>query len=583
MLNAHYAVLGKTGSGKSSLLRLMVEDKISRHKRVCVIDPKGDWYGLKLTADGRKANNDVITFGDFVNEDAADVPINEHSGRHIAELISSGNRPCVIGFRGWMPGRMTKFWIDFASTLFNSKSGELYLDIDEAHNFAPKGKVLDPEAGKSLHWTNRILSEGRGLGLIIGVASQRPQKVHNDTLTCCETLFAMRVVHAADRNAIEDWIEGCGDKVQGVKVLNELASMARGEAYVWSPENNFGPKRVQFPLFATFDSFAPPQLQKKITSAGWAGVDLEEVKAKLSKVIEETKANDPKELKKQNAELRKALQTSEARVVKVEPLPAEKIYVVRDEDMALIERARNEFAQLRELLNEKFESTHAMMRELNTLHDRLLSIKTQGMKATVPRTFSPLPRTAPRVAPQNGRLASATPPATNGDLHLSKTQQRILDALAWFESIGTQEPTALQVGAVALIDSTGGHFSNTVGPLSSSGLIVRGNGTLQLTDDGRKYARVPDSLGTMEDYHQMLRERVRRCNSAGGKTVEMLNAIIERGDGDITAQELGEAVDIDHTGGHFSNMIGPLGTLGLIERRNGVIRPTEILFPSALA
>ena len=125
VLNAHCAVLGKTGAGKSSVLRLIVEDLLNRGKRVCIIDPKGDWYGLKLSADGRSAGYPVIAFGNFVQETASDVPINEHSGRHVAELISSGNRPCVIGFRGWMPARMTKFWIDFASTLFNSKSGEL--------------------------------------------------------------------------------------------------------------------------------------------------------------------------------------------------------------------------------------------------------------------------------------------------------------------------------------------------------------------------------------------------------------------------------------------------------------------------
>jgi hypothetical protein len=37
----------------------------------------------------------------------------------------------------------------------------------------------------------------------------------------------------------------------------------------------FGPKRVKFPLFTTFDSFAPPQLQKRVSGKGWADVDLD--------------------------------------------------------------------------------------------------------------------------------------------------------------------------------------------------------------------------------------------------------------------------------------------------------------------
>lgn len=37
-----------------------------------------------------------------------------------------------------------------------------------------------------------------------------------------------------------------------------------------------------------------------------------------------------------------------------------------------------------------------------------------------------------------------------------------------------------------------------------------------------------------------------------------------------------------NTGGYFSNSIGPLATLGLIERSRGTIRPTPIMFPEQL-
>ena len=44
----------------------------------------------------------------------------------------------MIGMRGWTQGAMTRFWIDFAQTLFAQNAGELYLVGDEFHNFAPK-------------------------------------------------------------------------------------------------------------------------------------------------------------------------------------------------------------------------------------------------------------------------------------------------------------------------------------------------------------------------------------------------------------------------------------------------------------
>ena len=64
--------------------------------------------------------------------------------------------------------------------------------------------------------------------------------------------------------------------------------------------------------------------------------------------------------------------------------------------------------------------------------------------------------------------------------------------------------------------------------------------------------------------------------------MDILDAVIRRGGAEVANEELGREVGIDHTGGHFSNTIGPLSTLGLIERRSGVVRPTEILFPKGL-
>ncbi len=301
----HCVALGKTGAGKSSVLRHIIEYLLGQKKRVCVIDPKGDWWGLKAGADGGPGGFKVIAFGDFKEPTAQDVPINEHSGKHVAELVATGNRPCVIGFRGWMPAQMTKFWIDFAATLFNQNSDELFLAIDEVHNFTPKGKAENPEVGKSIHWTNRLLAEGRGLGVVCLIASQRPQKVHNDTLTSCETLIALRVIHKADRMALRDWIEGCGDRDLAAELLDNVAALPRGTAFVWSPECGFGPKKIKFPMFETFDSFAPPQRQQRITLAGWDNVDLAAVREKLAAVIEEAKANDPEELRAEIARLKK--------------------------------------------------------------------------------------------------------------------------------------------------------------------------------------------------------------------------------------------------------------------------------------
>ncbi len=451
VIRQHWTILGKTGSGKSSANRLIVEHLLERNKRVAVIDPKGDWWGLKSSANGRAPGYPVICFGDFKEPRATDVPINAQSGKHIAELITSGNRPCIVGMRGWMPAQLATFWLDFAPTLFNTVDGELYVILAEAQNFAPKGKILDPQAGRVIHWTNRILSEGRGLGLIFGIESQRPQKVHNDTLDCCETLIAMRVAHPASREAIKNWMEGNGDPVKAKEILATLAQLKRGEAWVWSPENEFGPARVEFPLFSTFDSFAPPQIQKKVSNAGWSTVDLDAVKTKLASVIAEAKANDPKELKQEierlKAEKRK-LEASNAHVATSTPSKEQ----VERANAAAVRTATAPLLKQLEIIKRRMahvhdEIQHATRRLGNAM--ALLSELPQAVELSAPTPEPPAARPQIPTRPAPAVLALPDGRAKQieyedpHDVKLSPGMRKILAAAVQFNGVDLEELTVL--------------------------------------------------------------------------------------------------------------------------------------------
>jgi hypothetical protein len=66
------------------------------------------------------------------------------------------------------------------------------------------------------------------------------------------------------------------------------------------------------------------------------------------------------------------------------------------------------------------------------------------------------------------------------------------------------------------------------------------------------------------------------------RSIAVLDAIIAAAGKELTNEQVGEAVGIDHTGGYFSNTIGPLSTAGLIVRRSGMVTPTDVLFPDGL-
>jgi hypothetical protein len=108
-----------------------------------------------------------------------------------------------------------------------------------------------------LHAANNLVSLGRSIGLRIVMISQRPAKLHKDSLTQVETLVAMRLWRRRIAAAVDDWIGEWADKDQGKEITASLPSLPTGDAWVWSPESGFL-KRVHFPLARTYDSSKAP-------------------------------------------------------------------------------------------------------------------------------------------------------------------------------------------------------------------------------------------------------------------------------------------------------------------------------------
>lgn len=451
----------------------MVEYLLSQNKRVCIVDPKGDWHGIKVGADGQQPGFPVVALGHFKDPRATDVQIHAQAGKAAAELITSGNRPALIGFRGWMPSQMTRFWIDFASTLFNSNAGELYLVIDEVHNFAAKGKILDPLAGQCLHWTNRLMSEGRGNGIVALIASQRPQKVHNDTLTCCETLVTMRAVHQSDRQATADWIDGCGDGKSGREILNTLAGLDRGEAWVWSPASSYGPGRVRFPKFVTLDSFAPPQVQLKVMEKGWATVDLDQIRGKMAEIEAQAVATDPKALKARIRELETALAQAQVRQPEAAEPREVKCPVFSEADA----KALAGIDQGLQLLKSSVIGEIEGMRSVVEARLEGATVQLQALRDGILRSLP---------GNQHGNIQSIPKDLTR-PLKLPSSEWGLNAAELTFLSVLASVPGALSRDQLAIFSgyaATSRHVDNVLGSLRSQGYVTGGGQGIVITQAG---------------------------------------------------------------------------------------------------
>jgi DNA helicase HerA-like ATPase len=260
-LARHIAIVGKTGSGKTHTAKACAEWLLRQRSRVCIIDPTSAWWGLRSDAKGTGAGFPVVVFGG----EHADVSLSAHSGMAIAEIIGTTDISAVIDTRLMTVGERTRFFTDFGEALLRVNKGPLHLIIDEAHLFMPQGRVSDPQSGKMLHAGNNLVSLGRGIGLRIIMITQRPAKLHKDSLTQAETLIALRLIAPQDRRAVEDWVGEWAEPKQGAKLIASLPSLPTGTGWIWAPELGVL-DQVTFPRIATYPVFnsRPPNIRNDL-------------------------------------------------------------------------------------------------------------------------------------------------------------------------------------------------------------------------------------------------------------------------------------------------------------------------------
>ena len=127
-------VYGARGSGKTTLGAVIAEEAAKCGQRFCAIDLKGDWYGLKSTANGKDAGLPVVVFGG----DHQDVPLEEGAGAFVGETVATLQQSCILDFELFSKGKQIKFLTDFFLSLYHSNREPLLLLADESQRYAPQ-------------------------------------------------------------------------------------------------------------------------------------------------------------------------------------------------------------------------------------------------------------------------------------------------------------------------------------------------------------------------------------------------------------------------------------------------------------
>lgn len=387
-LRQHIAILGKTGSGKTYAAKGAVEALLEAKERVCIIDPTSAWWGLKSSSTGKSGGYPLVIFGGA----HADFPLGGAHGEALAEIIGTSSTPAIIDTSQLKVGERTRFFADFADALVRKNRGPLQLVIDEAHLFAPQGKVNDPQSGAMLHAANNLVSLGRSRGLRIVLITQRPAKLHKDSLTQVETLVALRLIAPQDRKAVESWIEDNADEKKGREIIESLAALKTGHGWVWAPELGIL-ERVAFPKISTFDSSRAPDEAADGKGPVLAPIDRDSISSRLQIVAAEAVANDPARLKARVRELEQQVKRGE----KSAPMPSPEL--LQAAEARGFERGHQEAQR----------AAAAHLKSLKPLLHQAIESALSGAPAPLQSRATPAP--AVRSAPQPRR---DIPQRTNG-------------------------------------------------------------------------------------------------------------------------------------------------------------------------
>jgi len=569
------AFLGRTGSGKSYAATKLAEMMLSHGAQVVALDPVGIWWGLRLNRDGKRPGFDIPVFGGL----HGDVPLEPTGGAFIADLIVDRGISVVLDVSQFeSDAEKARFAADFANRFFFRKKAApaaVHVFVEECQEFVPQ----NPQKGEErmLHAFTRLEKLGRNFGIGVSLISQRPQEVNKKALNMTECLFAFQMTGPQERKTVEDWIATHG---LNADIRDLLPTFEVGTAHVWSPQWLRFAGMVQIGKKDTFDASSTPEVGTAAKAHQLAPIDLERIRADMAATIEKAKAEDPKELHRQIAELKKEIAKTPAVADWGDAFDA--MSDDRDRWRQRAEAAERLLVERQSLLVGFVGALSRVRVDLDQIESKYSELAAATPTVAQSNTVKIRTPASPESQPVPSALLK---PASNGNgagttAGVTKPQQNILDVLAGFEQIGLREPDRSTVAIFADQSPRSSGYSNNLGRLRTLGLIdYPGGGTLRLTDEGRVHAVVRGGISSLA---QLQEAWLSRIDVPKRRILEQLIAVYPRS---LDRTQLAEVAGQSPTSSGYANNLGFLrNSLGLIDYPGPAkVVATARLFPEGLS
>lgn len=574
LLSTRLMAQANSGGGKSWLLRRLLEQTHGRVQQF-VIDPEGEFATLRQKFDYVLAAKNG---GDTLAEPRA--------AKLLAERLLKLRVSAVLDIQELKPTERVEFVQLFLESLIDAPKSlwrPALVVIDEAHVFCPQGG----EASSSIA-VRDLCARGRKRGYCAVLATQRISKLHKDAVAECNNKLIGRASLDVDMKRCADELGFTKDR------MSELRSLKPGEFFAYGPaietrpvsgaravtgivtRVHVGPVITQHPKVGArrIRTKAAPPPTRKIKQML---PQLSDLPAEAEQALTTTK-----QLRAKVVELTNDLRDAQSRAPEGKPQRVE-VQVIRPKTVqrlsqlvAAFDRSTRAFAGsitgVSRLLGKADEIggtiAGAVASVTGGATGRAVTIRTRTEhgRETIRATVS---------APVNGTVSVVSASAAGA---LAKPEQRLLDALAWFEAIGVRTPEQPAVAFMAGYTYGSGSFNNPRGQLKKKGLLTyHANNQIELTASGRASATYPPrhELATASELHTSVLGRLPQPEQ------RLLKPLLEQWPHPMEQKELAVKANYAFNSGAFNNPRGRLKSLGLIDYPSpGKIVARDLLFPN---
>lgn len=597
LLVSRMLVTADSGGGKSYLLRKILE-QISATTQTIVIDPEGEFATLREL-------RDMVLVGP-----GGEVPAEPRSAGLLARRLMELNLSAVIDLSEVTAGRQRQEFVkNFCETLVGLPKSlwqPCFIVIDEAHEFAPEDDKSISETAVA-----ELSVKGRKRGYCLASATQRLSKLSKNVAAGLKNKFLGTFSLDTDiKRAASDL--GFGkDRWTEIRDLSSRKGY-EGEFFCVGPAFNHrgvakmraGEVETSHPEPGQGRTVAPPAPSKKILGvlselkdlpqqAEAEIKDLAAAKSKIGELERLLRARPKEHVEKEKivevpskrdaaviARLRAALEQAMKVIAEINATgfeaagidpeivkkavqsAADQIVKAAQQDVA---RRQTEFDKLRR----EATSLLAKLQKLLSQEEVAVSVNVQHNEP-----FTVKPHTNP------DRWGTAPPVIRDiqGRDELAGPEKKVLDSIAFWNTIGVDHPNNSAVALKAGYTPTSSAYERPRGSLRTAGLIEFPKPDhLKLTAKGESLAAHPVSATSLAGLHEAVMKPL------DGPQTKLLTALIDAYPDSMTNEELAEASGYTASSSAYERPRGSLRTIGLLEfPKAGSVKATAVLFPEWL-